>query len=338
MTSESPVERPISVPDAPKIPALSFRSFRGEPDYPHMLAVTQASKHEDQDEWSQTLDDLARTYRHLVNCDPFTDMIFAEVHEKVIGYGRVWWNKEHTGAHVYTAFAHLVPDWRGKGIRRVMLRFLEDRHREMAVGHPAHCEKVHQAWASEHEADWNHILQSHGYEPVRWEHEMVRDLSDPMADQPLPNGLEVRPAREEHVEKIWSAANEAFRDHWGMGEWRKEYLAEWRESPTYQPELWQVAWEGDEVAGMVLGFVNERENKEYGRERGYTETICVRRPWRGRGLAKALITRSMKVFKEMGMAEAAHGVDTQNPTGALQLYEGLGYRPRKTFVTYRKPL
>jgi ribosomal protein S18 acetylase RimI-like enzyme len=89
---------------------------------------------------------------------------------------------------------------------------------------------------------------------------------------------------------------------------------------------------------MVLNRFDEAENAEYSRKRGYTETICVRRPWRGRGLARALITRSLHLWKDMGMTEAAHGVDTQNATGALQLYESLGYKATKTFVTYRKAL
>ncbi|MCJ7824376.1 MAG: GNAT family N-acetyltransferase, partial [Anaerolineales bacterium] len=77
---------------------------------------------------------------------------------------------------------------------------------------------------------------------------------------------------------------------------------------------------------------------EYNRKRGYTEFICVRRPWRKQGMATALITSSMKMFKEMGMTEAGLGVDTQNLSGALWLYESLGFRQVKRHSTYRKPM
>ena len=87
---------------------------------------------------------------------------------------------------------------------------------------------------------------------------------------------------------------------------------------------------------MVLNFIRHDENEEYNRQRGYTETICVRRPWRRRGLARALIARSFKVIKGQGMTEAALGVDTESPTGALQLYEGMGFRPVKRASVYRK--
>jgi mycothiol synthase len=144
----------------------------------------------------------------------------------------------------------------------------------------------------------------------------------------------------EHVDLIWAAAQEAFRDHWGYSEdeWSFEHLRSWQESPTYDPSLWQIAWDGDQVAGMVQNFIDRAENEEYGRQRGYTEGICVRRPWRRQGLAKALIARSFHLLKGLGMTEAALGVDAQNPNGALQLYKSMGFQIDKRHTTYQKPL
>jgi ribosomal protein S18 acetylase RimI-like enzyme len=87
---------------------------------------------------------------------------------------------------------------------------------------------------------------------------------------------------------------------------------------------------------MVLNFINSAENQEYRRLRGYTEGISVRRPWRRRGLARALLTRSLLMFQEMGFEEAALGVDGQNPNGALQLYESVGFQVRRRELVYRK--
>ena len=99
-----------------------------------------------------------------------------------------------------------------------------------------------------------------------------------------------------------------------------------------------MAWEGDQVAGAVQNFVNKEENEEYNRKRGYTEGIFVRRPWRKRGLARSLIVQSMKMFKEMGMTETALGVDAENTSGALRVYESCGYRQVKKSIIYRKSL
>jgi ribosomal protein S18 acetylase RimI-like enzyme len=167
---------------------------------------------------------------------------------------------------------------------------------------------------------------------------MRRPVTDPLPDAPMPAGLEVRPVKDEHIRPIWDAMQEAFRDHWGFVPEGEEKFKEWQGETNYQPHLWKVAWAGDQVAGMVLNFIDGPENKEYKRLRGYTEGISVRRPWRKLGLARALIVQSIQMFKDTGMTETALGVDSQNLSGALRLYQGVGYRQTKQFTIYRKPL
>jgi len=87
-----------------------------------------------------------------------------------------------------------------------------------------------------------------------------------------------------------------------------------------------------------MNFINEAENEQNDRKRGYVELISVQRPWRRKGIAKAMIAKSLKVLKERGMTEAALGVDAENPSGALHLYETLGFRVEKRVVFYRKPM
>ena len=324
----------------PYAPNITYRGFRGEVDYPAMAAVIAGSKEADGLEWTNSAEDIARNYRHLINSDPENDMLFVEAGGEVIGYGRVWWQEEVTGKRVYMHFAHLLPEWRGQGIRRTMVQHNEARLREIAAGQPPGGPEVYCAFTSESETHWEALLQELGYEGVRYGYSMVRpDLKD-LPDLPLPPGLEVRPVQPDQVDLIWAAAQEAFRDHWGYSEdeWSLEHLRSWQESPTYDPSLWQIAWAGEEVAGMVQNFIDRAENEEYDRQRGYTEGICVRRPWRRQGLAKALIARSFRVLKDLGMTEAALGVDAQNPNGALQLYRSMGFQVVKRHTTYQKPL
>jgi ribosomal protein S18 acetylase RimI-like enzyme len=165
---------------------------------------------------------------------------------------------------------------------------------------------------------------------------MVRPLDEPVPDFPLPSGLEVRPALPEQYRQIIEASDEAFQDHWGHVPLTENMIQEWMDGPEFQPELWQVAWDGEQVAGMVLNYIRHDENERFDRKRGYTEDISVRRPWRRRGLATALLARSLNLLKERGMVEAALGVDTENPSGALQLYERLGFERLRTMTNYRK--
>ena len=104
----------------------------------------------------------------------------------------------------------------------------------------------------------------------------------------------------------------------------------------FQPQLWKIAWDGEQAVGNVLNFVLHQENENFKRKRGYTEGISVRRPWRRKGIARALLTESIKMFQEMGMEETCLGVDTENPRGALELYQSVGYQEIKRYVTYRK--
>jgi ribosomal protein S18 acetylase RimI-like enzyme len=303
-----------------------------------MLAVIEASKEADGIERTDSLEDIARNYRHLHNCDPYQDMLFAEVDGEVVGYSRVRWTQTSDGKRIYSVFASLQPEWRYKGIRRAMLRFNERRLREIAASHPQDGERWFEAWASESEEHWVSMLVDAGYRAVRHGFEMARPDLEEIPDLPLPAGLEVRPALADHYRTIFDAAKEAFRDSWEYSDdwWTDEEFESWQQESTFQPELWQVAWDDGQVAGMVLNFIRHDENEEYNRKRGYTETICVRRPWRQRGLARALIARSFEVIKRQGMTEAALGVDAENPNGALRLYEGMGFRPMKRDSLYRK--
>lgn len=325
---------------------LRFRPFQGHTDYAQIWAILRACTSADRLERSDTLEDVERTYTHLHHCDPYRDMLFAEVNGQTVGYVRGWWDIEESsepkwlGVHL----GFVSPAWRGKGIGRNLLDFVETRLAEVAA------ELVQQGqlapelprFAScevyDTETAKTALLEYAGHQAVRYGLDMVRPDLENIPDLPLPADLQVRPVLPEHYRAVWDACNEAFRDHWGYIPEPEEEFYKMQESPEFDPSLWRVAWEGDQVAGMVLSFINAAENSEYNRKRGYTENICVRRPWRGKGLAKALIALSLQAIKERGMEHAALGVDSQNLSGALQLYQSMGYEVVKRMAIYRKRL
>lgn len=328
----------LHIPNTPNVSGLTFRRFMGEQDYPNMLGVINGSKEADGIERGDTVEDIAHSYAHLVNCDPYEDMLFAEVNNEVVAYNRVFWKQESNGDYVYVLIGFLLPDWRRKGIGTAMLEHAERRLREISKDHPRDSQKLFESFAAESEKGATALLESTGFEPARYFFEMVRR---PLTDLPtaeMPDGLEVRPVKPQHLRPIWEASNEAFQDHWGYVPPEEENFLEWKDSPYTNIGLWKVAWDRNDVAGMVLNFVNETENQEYNRKRGYTEDISVRRPWRQRGLARSLLVQSIQMFKEMGMEETSLGVDTDNPSGALRLYKSVGYRQTKKFTTYRKKM
>ena len=73
-----------------------------------------------------------------------------------------------------------------------------------------------------------------------------------------------------------------------------------------------------------------------GREEGWVYVLCVRRPYRKQGLGQALLLVGMDILQQEGIEWAMLGVDTENLTGALRLYESVGFRPTKKFAAFHK--
>jgi mycothiol synthase len=169
------------------------------------------------------------------------------------------------------------------------------------------------------------LLAGAGFATVRHFFLMLRTGLDDVPDAALPEGLEVRPVAEDQWHTIFDAENEAFRDHWGHREMSDADFRRTYDAAELDTDLWVVAWDGDRVAGVVQTWVWPEENERLGVSRGWLEHISVRRPWRRRGLARAMAATSLVKLHERGIAEAMLGVDSENPNGALGLYEGLGF-------------
>jgi mycothiol synthase len=330
--------KPIQIDDAPEIEGLRFRTFAGKADYPKMQTIIEKAAIADEDDHPATVEDIQHDYEHLTNSNPETDMIFAEVNGEAIAYSRVGWYQEDSPNHrIYYHFVNIVPDWRYKGLEDSMTKWCESRLKEIAADHPQDSQRFFQTYSEETKPELNKLLEALGYRPARFDFRMTRPL-DNIPEAELPEGIEVRPVKLEDTLKIWEASVEAFRDHWGFAKPEEDEFESYKTSKYFQPDLWQVAWDGDEVVSSVMNYINHDYNEKSNKKCGWTENISTRREWRRRGIARALIVRSMHMHKALGMTEVALGVDTENPNGALQLYESLGYQVKRTRMTLRKEM
>lgn len=343
MSDPRPEPRPFPTPIAPPpIPGLAVRHLRGRDEYPAMNDAANASRLADGNDFITTTEAFADHYDHLVNCDLERDLLVVEVDGAIAGYGRTFWAIEEDEAgeiRLHETFCFLRPEWRRKGLGRVMLAALLARVDELQAELPGaarvQVEVVDQTGDGGIEA----LVRPFGFEAVRYGFQMLRPTLDDQPDAPLPEGLEIREVREEHLRAIWEAADEAFRD---SNAYRPGTEADYREFLTdplqLDRSLWRVAWDGDQVAGQVRGYINAEANAALGTTRGWVENISVRKPWRHRGLARALMNATFRALRERGMTEGVLGVDATNPTGALRVYESMGFAPTSRSTTYRKTL
>lgn len=317
---------------------VRFRPYRNEDDIAIIADITQRCYEAEGIDFLWSQEEASRLFAHLDHFNPFKNVLFAESTDQTVAFVRVHWSQEDSGPRIYHHIGHILPQWRHKGIGSNLLRFAQERLRVLASNHRFNGSKFFQTWIADTDTSSKTMLESCGYQPTRFDFDMLRPLSERIEHRTLPSNLEIRQVKPEEYRLVWEAMDEAFRDHWGHVPASESAYEWWQKSDSFQPKLWKVAWDGNQVAGMVLNYIDQAENQRYGRKRGYTENICVRRPWRRQGLARALLTQSLRMHKDMGMVEACLGVDTQNPNGALQLYESVGFKSVKRYTTYRKEI
>ena len=315
----------IRLPEAPAMPRLTFRHFRGDEDLPGIVAVITAAHRADSADFFPSVAELANDLDHQEHEDPERDLIVAELDGRIVAYARANW-AIRDGEYTYVTSGEVDPSLRRRGIGRALLRAEQERLRAVAGGHPDELPKVFHAWIFGGQVGCAALLRSEGYATIRSFSEMARALSEPMPTVGLPDGVVIRPIDPNDQRRIFDAESEAFRDHWGTREWTDADLERMLADPNYEPSLWRVAWAGDEVVGVVATVVLEAENAELGAKRGWLDRISVRRPWRRQGVASALIVSAMAGLRERGLDTAMLGVDAENPTGATRVYEALGFR------------
>jgi len=225
------------------------------------------------------------------------------------------------------------PDYRGLEIEKCLLRLIESRMQQHIPEAPPHARVTLALRVGHNNQGDAALLQQEGYEHIRSFYDMAIDLKETPQPPEWPAGLTVRTMRPGEERVVFALIEEAFSDHWGHLPGKYEEWEHWlikRES--FDPSIWFLVFDGDKLAAGALCIY------EPSQETGWVGQLAVRRPWRRTGLGMALLRQSYGEFYRRGVYKVMLGVDAQNLTGALRLYERAGMHVAVQTDSYQKEL
>jgi len=266
----------------------------------------------------------------LPRLDPLHDLwLVSAADGAAAAYGFVY---QERPPDMFVTGHSIHPGHESRGLEEFLLDVAETRCAATAAGHAPAAATLN-AFAHESEDLRLALFERRGYEHVRSFARLQAPLDEAPPAPVWPEGIVVRTFRRDRDEAaVHAAVQEAFLDHWhpelmDLDDWKTLRFGR----PDLDLGLWWVARDGDEVAGGLLAFPTPLG--------GYIDELAVRRGWRGRGLGRALLLQSFAELRGRGLPVAYLGVDTLNPTGAMQLYGSVGMRPvRGAHLVYEKTL
>jgi GNAT superfamily N-acetyltransferase len=221
-------------------------------------------------------------------------------------------------------FVH--PDHQGRGLGAWLLARGEEHARELGKA------KL-QTFSLAGDQRAHRLFEQFGMHELRRYYRMMIELEEPPAPGALPEGLTLETFEPKDARAFHDALVEAFEEEWNFiaqpfEEWKERRLVE---DPDFDPTLWFLVRDGDEIAATCRNEGNRNGG-------GYVAALGVRRPWRGKGYAKALLLHTFREFWDRGSPRVTLGVDAESPTGATHLYERVGMHVESENVVYEKLL
>lgn len=262
--------------------------------------------------------------------DPATDSQVVLDDDDLIAAGFV--TTPPPGGHRLDLIGGVVPGARGRGVGATLLGWQLARAEELhAAIAPGSAWEAH-AEAAQLDPSGLALLARFGLEPVRYSFDMVASTAN-VPDTRTPDGLTITGYDRGQARRVYEAHVEAFADHWGFqvrpfDRWSAMTLG----SAVFAVPLSVVALADGEIAGYTLAYNDATP------DRVYIGQVGVRRPWRRRGLAGAMLARVLRLAADAGRTTAALDVDADSLTGAVGVYERVGFSVERTMVTCSRAL
>jgi mycothiol synthase len=244
---------------------------------------------------------------------------------EIIAYAEMW-DPAPFVRKFFTIRVH--PDHRDKDIDRVLFRWIK-AHGESRIGLAPEGARVFlDTWFYAAEDARRALVEAAGFSLARHYYRMAVEMDEAPPSPTIPAGIAIRPIVPGQEERVAVRVyDEAFKDHWGHVD--KPFEQVWQlwkhhldNDETFDPALWFLALDGEQVVGVSLCWPYVGEQTDV----GWVRTLAVLREHRRRGIGEALLRHSLRAFWERGTRKAGLGVDASNLTGAIRLYEKCGMR------------
>lgn len=329
---------PITITDAPEIKDLKFRNAVGEEDAEAIFNLRSSCIERDKvdllsaSEGLPGNEEIRDALRSAKETNQLNHRLIAEINQEVVAYGMIdsWYEMDERW--VYLILGWVKPTWRGNGIGTTLIHWGEQLAKRIAAQeHPGELIEF-AANSNSSQPDSTKLLINEGYQAGYTVLEMGLDFTKIPPISSLPNGVEIRPALPEHILSIALSIGESYQheyeNHRFQNSWNLlETISRLSES-SHNPDLWQIAWAGNDVIGNVIPL--------YEKGRAIMYDISVRPSWRGHGLARALLTRSLWDLRQRGINVIRLNTVKEFPTKAYELYQKVGFQILKEFPRYRK--
>jgi mycothiol synthase len=290
----------------------------------------------DQQDDNYSLDDLRVEFDHP-KLDKARDLrIWLDGAGQPAGFGQIWLDidAEHVEGNFYW---RVRPDSRNQGLEDALFAWATARLQEAGQEHglPAQL----RSGSREDRPYYQDFLAAQGLEIVRYFFTMARPLDAPIPDPQLPPGYTLRHSTPADVDAWVECFNQSFIDHWNHHPITAAEHAHWLTSEDYRPEqdLIAVAPDGT-IAAFCFCGINREYNARNNAQEGWVHMLGTRRGHRQLGLGRAMLLAGLHRLRADGMAVAKLGVDAENPSGALGLYERTGFTRADTWISYSKDL
>jgi mycothiol synthase len=299
-------------------------------DIDPIVALLAAAEPLDDSGENEDADDLRLWFLNdRVDLDLDTRVVVTDAGE-VVAQASVVDLGTHREAYAPLLTGRVAVEHRGRGIGRALLAWQLDRSRELhAERRPDLPGRFAVPVPAAHVA-LERLVRRSAMEPVQFYFHMNRPLTDlpPVAEV---DGIRLVPYERSRDDEVRRAHNASFAEHFGVAErdayaWQTWFTGQ----RSFRPRLSRLALAGDAVVGYVLVYEHEADTAATGVREAYLGQIGVLPEARGRGIASAAVAAALQAAAADGLGRAGLQVDCDNTTGALGLYEGLG------FATHRR--